>query len=135
VHGQRVQGSATAADEFGAAGLVRGLAQLRTLNLHEVQKPRRSLFSRAWTPGAQDRLAQAQELGLHKQVAKRRVRRVGRWRRQNHLGKAGEFDGARGPPQVGNGHSAQLDVVLGRYADLDVRFQLAIAATKLSAPG
>ena len=70
-------------------------------------------------------------LRLNEQI---REGRVGRFRRrvaQDHLGVAGQFNGPTFPALVGDGHSPQLDVVLGRNADLGVNLEVVVAPPKL----
>ena len=59
--------------------------------------------------------------------------RVGRVRRQHHLGVAGELDAAPRAAQVGQAQAAQLDVVFRRDNDLGVGVDTLISAAKLGA--
>ena len=134
VHRRRIGDRSAAADELGAVGLVRRRADRRCRGPSSGA----SSTAAARRPSAGRRVHRiacrgADELGLDEQVAERGVRRVGGRRRQHHLGEARQLDRARRPAAVGDADPAQLDVVLGRDADLDVRVDVAIAAAELGA--
>ena len=102
---------------------------------HQVEHPRWRLVSADRGRRVQ-RIAcrLAQELGLHEQVAERRVRSVGRGGREDDLGVARHLDRARRrATRLVMRDAAQLDVVLGRDADLGVRVDVAVAAAELGA--
>ena len=131
---RRVGDGSAAADE-----LARGRSRTRSAPtavpctvirciIHGGRSPRRARPARA-----EDRLPLAHELGLHEQVAERRMRASAARRRQHDLGVAGQLDRARRVAAVGDADAAQLDVVFGRDADLGVRVDVAVAAAEFGA--
>src|ERR1017187_3798324 len=98
-----------------------------------MAQPRRAFFARARPARADNRLLLAQNLRLHEQVAERRMQRVGRRRRQDHLGVAGYFNSLSRAGRVGDADAPQLDIVLRRNGDLGMRVEAAVAAPELRA--
>jgi ribosomal protein L18 len=125
--GQRVGRAAAAADEAGAVGLEGRLVGLGARRGQQVEHPGHLFARRARTPRAEDRLALGQDFGLHEQVAEGAVRKVGIQRRQHHFRVARHLDAAAAGRLVGEGDATDLDVVLGRHADLRVRFDRIVA--------
>ena len=119
------------ADEPHAIGLVRRLADRGSPHRHHVHHPRRPLFGRARPARAIDRLAAANQFRLHEQIAERRMRLVLGLRRQHDLRIAGDLDRARRLRAIRQRHAPQFDVILGRDADLGVRFDLVVGAAEL----
>ena len=65
----------------------------RAVHRDQVEHPRRLLLGRARPARARGwRSAARQHLGLHEQLAERRVRGIGRRWREHDLGVAGELD-------------------------------------------
>ena len=126
VEGRRIRGRPPAADEPRAVGLVRDFLVAPARRRQHVEHPRRLLVGRAGTPPAQDGPVVGQYLGLHEQVAEGAMREIGVLRRQDDLGVARHLDVSRVVGQVGERDAADLDVVLGRHADLGVRFDVVI---------
>ena len=67
--------AAAAADEARAVGLVGKLADVGVVHGHQVKHPGRRLVARAGPAGAEDGLARRDDLGLHEQIAERRMQR------------------------------------------------------------
>ena len=123
-----------AADEPQTIGFVGRLADRGAPHRHHMRHPRGAFFGRTRTARGVDRLTAVDQLGLHEQIAERRMGFVLRLRRQHDLGIAGDLDGPRRLRTVGQRHTPQFDVVLGRDADLGVGLELAVAAAELG-PG
>ncbi len=128
---------AAAADEAGAVGLVRHRRHVavaaRRVYRHQVEHPRRRILLRARPAIGQQGGQAVDDLGLHEQLAERRMLHVGRGRHQHHLAVAGDLDRARASRGVLDADAAQLDRVLGRDGDLGVGVDAGIAAAELGA--
>ena len=130
----RVGHAVAAADEARAVRFVRNRSEpSRAVHRHQVQHPRRLLAARARPARAQDRLPRGHDLGLHEQVAERRMQRVRGSGGEHHFGVAGHLDGPRAAGAVGDAHPAQLDVILGRHDDLGVRVEIRVVAAEFHA--
>ncbi len=60
-----------------------------------MQQPRRFFLVRAGTAGAKYGRRFLRKLGLHKEIAERRMRLVRGWRCEHHFRITGQFDVAR----------------------------------------
>ncbi len=81
-----------------------------------------------------------QNLGLHEEIAERRMERVRRRRRDHHFGVTRELNLPALARSIADPYAAQLDIIFWRDDDLGVGFEIAsaagngIAAAKLGAP-
>ncbi len=108
-----------AAEKAGAIGLDLDLADRLALDDREMGSPQLG-FARAAAPTRrQDGAGRGEVLGLHEQLGKGLVRRIGQRRRQRDLGKGGELDVARFAPGVGDRDAPDLGIVLGRHDDIE----------------
>ena len=57
-----------------------------------MEHPGRRLVAGARPAGAEEGLARGDDLGLHEEIAERRMQGVGGGRRQHHLGVARQFE-------------------------------------------
>ena len=76
----------------------------------------------------------ADDLGLNKEIAERRMQCVRGRRGQDHFRVTRYVDLSAGPGAIGNGDAAQLDVVLGRNGDLRIGVKVLLAAAELGSP-
>ena len=83
---------------------------------------------------AKNRPLPPDDLGLHKEIAERRMQCVRGGRRQNHFRITRHVDRSARPRAVGDSDSAQLDVILGRNSDLGIGVKVVVAAAKLGSP-
>ena len=134
MHRRRIDGRSAAADERGSIRLVGDRTGALALNRDQVEGPGRPLLARARPARPQDRVALADQLGLDEEVAEHRVRGVRGGRREHQLGERRQLDRLRGGSPVRHAHATDLDVVLGRNADLRVQLKVAIPAAELGAP-
>ena len=121
-------------NEPHAVGLERNLAAFRPVHGHQMKHPRYLLFGGAWTAGAQDRPAPADDFRLHEQIAEGRMQRVRRGRCEHDLSVAGELNGVRIPRSIGDVNPPQFDVIFGGHHDLGMRFEVEVAAAKFRSP-
>ena len=91
-HRQRVGHAGAAPDEGHALGFIRNLHDVGAVHGHQVQHPRRGFVARARAARAQDRLALANDLGLHEEIGKRRMQGIGRLCREDDLGVARDLE-------------------------------------------
>ena len=133
-HGLRIGHGIGPADEFHAVGLVGDVPGLGPVHGHHVQHPGGLLALGAGPAGAEDGPLPGQYLGLHEEVAERRMQLIGRWRGQDHFGVTGDVDDPAYPGAVGDADAAQLDVVLGRNRDLGMGVVVVVPAVELSPP-
>ena len=75
-HRLRIGDRVPAADEPHAVGLIGDFSDVRPVHGHQVKHPRRLLVEGAGPAGAEDRLPLADDLGLNKEIAERRMQRV-----------------------------------------------------------
>jgi len=122
-----------APDEAQPISLVGHRAALGPAHHHQVQHPGRCFIPGTRAAGTQDRRLRVEQLGLHKQVAERRMQRIGGGRCENHFGVAGDLDDPAGPGTVADADPAQFDVVFRRDHDLGVSVDLMVVAAKLGA--
>ena len=76
-HGLRIGDGVSAADELHAVRLIGDFSGVRAVHGHQVKHPWRLLVAGAGPASAKNRLALAEDLGLHKQIAERRMQGVG----------------------------------------------------------
>ena len=76
-------------------------------------------------------LLRAEDLGLNKEIAERRMQRVRGRRCENDFRVARDVDRPARPGPVGDGDSAQFDVILGRDSDLRMGVEVVVAAAEL----
>jgi len=131
VHCCRVCQSAAAPDELAAIGLVGGLPERRSVNHRQVEHPRRVFRAQARAARAENRLARTHDFRLDEQLAEGRMGRIGRRRRQDNLGVAGQVNHAPLMPPVRNVDAAQLDVIFRRDGDFGVRCHVIVATAEL----
>jgi hypothetical protein len=122
-----------AADEARAVGLVRGGPSRRAVHRHDVEGPGRTLVGRTRPPRAQQGLRVGEQLGLHEQLAERRVRRVGRRRCEHQFGIGRQLDRAPAAAAVGQPQAPQFQVVLRRDDDLGVRIDAVVPPAEFGA--
>ena len=127
----RVAHAVAAADETRPVGFVGHLRGLRAVQRHQMQHPGRRFLARARPARAQDGLPGVHDLGLHEQVAERRVQGVRGSGGEHHFRIAGHFDGAARAGAVGDANPAQFDVILGRHHDFRVGVELRVVAAEL----
>ena len=116
-----IGGGVAAADELHAIGLVGDFSDLRPMHGHQVQHPGRLLAPGAGPASAKYCSLPADDLGLHKEIAERRMQFVRGRRRQDHFRVTGHLDRSACPRAVGDADAAQFDVILGRNSDLRMR--------------
>ena len=73
----------------------------------------------------------AEDLGLNKEIAERRMQGVRGRRGENDFRVTRDLDRPARPGAVGDGDAAQLDVVLGRNGDLRMGVEFVVAAAEL----
>ena len=129
----RIGHGPASSDEPAAIGFARDFTLVAALTDHEVQKPGRLFPFGAGTTGAKNGRTWTQEFGLHEQIAEGGMGSVRRRRREHDFGVTGQLDDAPRAGKIGDGHPAQLDVVLGRDADVGVNFQTRRVLAKLGA--
>ena len=124
----------SAADELHAIGLIGDFSDLRPMHGHQVKHPGRLLALGAGPASAEDCPLPADDLGLHKEIAERRMQCVGGGRRQNHFRVTRNVYRSARPRAVGDADTAQFDVILGRNSDLGMGVIVVVAAAKLGSP-
>ena len=77
--------TAPAANEAPTVGLVGKRAGLRVMHGHQVKHPGHRFFARAGSTRAENGPAGFDDLGLHEEIAERRMQCVGGGGRQHHL--------------------------------------------------
>ena len=102
---------ASAANELHAIGLIGDFANIPAVHGHQVEQPRCLLVERARTARAEDRLPLVDDLGLHKQIAERRMQRVRSRCGENHFRVTRHVNRATYPRAITDVHAAQFDVV------------------------
>ena len=133
VESRRVGGGAAAADEFRPIGLVGRVARRCALSRHQVEHPWRLLAVCARAARAEDGLRLAENLGLHKKIAERRVREIGVQRSDDDFRVTGQLDGAGPACTIRQRHAAHFDVILRRHGDFRVCINVVVAAAKFGA--
>ena len=101
---------------------------------HQVKHPWRLLVDGAGPASAEDGSLLADDLGLHKEIAERRMQCVRGGRRQDHFRITRHVDLSAPASAVGDRDSAQLDIILGRNNDLGVGVKVVVPAAKLGSP-
>ncbi len=99
---------------------------------HEVTHPWRLLVEGAGPARAEDRLPLANDLGLNKEIAERRMQRVRGRGCEHDFRVTRDLDRSAGPRAVGDADSTQFDVIFRRHHDLGMRLDIVVAAAKLS---
>src|SRR5512141_895171 len=94
--------------------------------------PWRGLVEGAGAASTENRLPLANDLGLHKEIAERRMQRVRCRGCEHDFRVTRDLDRSAGPRAVGDAGSTQFDVIFRRHCDLGMRLDIVIAATKLS---
>ena len=131
VEHDRVGRRAAAADEARPIGLpFDRAAQARAVDAEHVEADERRFVGRARPAAEQQAGALRIELGLDEQLAERRVREVVLGTRQHDLGVAGHLDLARLRAAVGDRQPPHLHVVFRRHGDLELRFDVGVAAAE-----
>ncbi len=132
-HRKRCGDRTAAADETHAVRLEGDLG-VGPMHGHQVKHPRHLLFARAWASSTENCTPPLDDLGLHEQIAERRVQRVRVRRRKNHFRVARDVDRTSNSRPVCDVDPAHLDIVDRGYHDLCVRLEVEIPAPKLGAP-
>jgi hypothetical protein len=101
---------------------------------HQVKHPGGVLAERARPASAEDRPLLADDLGLNKEIAERRMQRVRDRRGENDFRVTRDVNRSTRPGAVGDGDPAQLDVVFRRDGNLRMRVECVIEATELRLP-
>ena len=130
-HRLRIGNGVAAPDETHAVGFVGDIGDLRAVHGHQMQQPGRRLVPGARPPGAEDRLARSDDLGLDEEVAEGRMQRVRDRRCEHDFRVTRHLDLPGHARAVGDADPAQLDVVLRRYRDLGVHVEVEVAAAEL----
>ena len=99
-----------------------------------MQHPGRLLVDGPGPASAKNRPPRPDDLGLNKQIAKRRMQCVRGGGRQDHFRITRHLDLPAPAGVVGDGDAAQLDVVLGRNDDLGIGVEVVVTAAKLGSP-
>ena len=74
------------------------------------------------------------DLGLHEEIAERRMEYIRRRRRENHFRVARDVDRPGNPGPASDVDPAHFDIVFGRNYDLGVRLEIEISAAELCTP-
>ncbi len=98
---------------------------------HQVKHPGHGFAEGAGPAGAEDRLALGEDLRLNKEVAERRMQRVRGRRCENDFRVTRDLDRPARPGAVGDGDSAEFDIILGRDGDFRMRVEVVVAAAEL----
>jgi hypothetical protein len=80
---------------------------------HEMKHPGCPLVYGAGTAVAEDRLPMVKDLGLNKEIAERRMQCVRGRRCENHFRVTRDLNPPAYPGAIGDGDSAQLDIIFG----------------------
>jgi hypothetical protein len=96
-----------------------------------MKHPEWVLFTRAGPAGAENCPLRSDDLRLNKKIAERRVQGILCRRGEDDFRVTRNVDGPTRPGAVGDGDSAQLDVVLRRDSDFRMRVDFMGTATKL----
>src|SRR5512135_800375 len=112
MHRLRISGGVSPAYELQAVGLIGYLLNVAGRDAHQVEHPWRRLVKRARPASAKDRPLPADNLGLNKEIAERRMQRVGCRRCENDFRIARQVDHSAGPGTVSDRNPAQFDVIL-----------------------
>ena len=132
-HRARRGDGAAAADEAHAIGLVRHLADVRPVARQQMEQPWRLLADRARPARAEDRVALADDFGLHEKVAERSLHGVRCGGSEHDFRVAGDFDDPARARAVGDAHAAQFDIVFRRDDNLRIGFDIVVAAPEFGA--
>ena len=124
VHGCRLGQAAAATNKTRTVGFVGDRLDIGAMGRQQVAHPRHRFAAGARSAGADNGLQGRHQLGLHKQVAERRVQGIGQGRGEHHFGVTGDLDGATHAGAVGQGDTAQLDIVLGGDDDLGMGIEV-----------
>ena len=101
-HRLRIGDGVSAADELHAVGLIGDFSDVRPMHGHQVKHPRRLLVQGAGPASAEDRLLLADDLGLNKEIAERRMQCVRGRRCQNDFRVTRDVDRSACPGAVGD---------------------------------
>ena len=104
----------------------------RSMHGHEMAHPRRVLVEGAGPARTQDRVPLANDLGLNKEIAERRMQRVCGRRCEHDFRVTRDLDRPADPRAVGDAGSTQFDVIFRRHHDFGMRLDILVAAAKLS---
>ena len=85
-----------------AVRFIGDVSDLRPMHGHQMKHPGRLLVEGAGPARAEDRLLLADDLGLHEQIAERRMQRIRGRRCEHHLRVTGDLDGLRASRAVGD---------------------------------
>ena len=91
---------------------------------HEMTHPWRVLVEGAGPARAEDRLPLANDLGLNKEIAERRMQRVRGRGCEHDFRVTRDLDRSAGPRAVGDADSAQFDVIFRRHHDFGMRLDI-----------
>ena len=122
------------ADELHAISFIGDFSDLRPMHGHQVQHPGRLLALGAGPASTEDCSLPADDLGLHKEIAERRMQCVRGRRCQNHFRVTGNVYRTAYPRAIGNADATQFDVILGRNSDLGMGVIVVVASAKLGSP-
>src|SRR5208282_3075630 len=99
-----------------------------------MEHPWRLLFRRAGPASAENGPLLADDLGLHEQITKGRVKRIRRRRSENDLRVACDIDGSARSRGVSDDDAADFDVILWRNGYLGIGVELVVAAAEFHPP-
>ena len=120
-------GATLAAQPAQAVSLIGNVSDVRTVHGHQMKHPWRVLVEGAGPASAEKRPLLADDLGLNKEITERRMQLVRGRRCENDLRVARYLDRSACPRAVGDGDSAQLDVILRRNGDLRMHVKVVVA--------
>ena len=127
----RVGDRTATADEPQAVGLIRDFSDVRAVHGHQMKHPGGVLALGARPARAENRPLPAENLGLNKEIAERRMQRIRGRRGEDDLRITRDVNGSAFPGTVDDGDAAQLDVILGRNGNFRMRVEVVVAATEL----
>ena len=122
-----------APEEPLAAGLPLGLTDCLTINRNDVRQPHLGVFGQALPPGGKQDVPLGDVFGLHEEVRKCGVRRVGLRGGEHDLRVRRHLDGSRFAAVVGERDAPHLGGVRRRHDDVEVGLHAAVAAVELGA--
>ncbi len=127
----RVGDRISAADEPQTVGLIRAFSNVRAVHGHQMKHPGSVLALGAGPARAENRPLPAEDLGLNKEIAERRMQCIRGRRGEDDLRITCDIYGSAFPGMVDDGDAAQLDVILGRNGNFRMRVDIVVAATEL----
>ncbi len=107
-----VADAATAAEKPGAVGLIFHLADGFSFGDDHVRHPDLGLAVRPWPARGEQGTEIGDIFGLHKQIGKSRVSRIGCWRRQDDFGVRCQLDLPGSCAEIRDRHPAHFRVML-----------------------